>query len=637
MSTLNTAPVFHTARPLATGREMINVGGYIDQGHCVLVQSDGKIVLAGSSITQVLHIDFSLIRLNTDGTLDTSFSGDGKALIANADNNQAASMALQSDGKIVLAGSSGYQFSLIRLNTDGSLDTSFSEDGKALFGAGTGQSVTLQDDGKIVLVGYNTTRTSSSSDLTVFRLNADGSRDTSFSEDGQTLIDISGASDEAHGVAVQSDGKLLISGFGTNSSGNSDFILVRLNTDGSLDTSFSDGGKALIDIGGASDQAYCMTLQSDGKVLLAGSSNASLTLIRLNTDGTLDTSFSEDGKAMLGGGVGQSVTVQDDGKILLTKQGSFGLMRLNADGSTDTGFGTDGWFTLGGNAAAKAYSKAQVIAMAGFYPNNYTTDTAYSVAVQDDGKILVTGSRYDGNFCVMRLNADGTLDSTFGSLSGGVNWSANSTLDGTLSQSEGMAQAALLDASVAVYDAELAALNGGAGNYSGASLTLSRHGGASSHDVFSGLGNLSLAGGHATLSGVSVGSVSNAGGKLVITFNASATQDRVNETLSSIGYANPADAARTSVQIDWLFSDGASAAPQSVTDSTTVTFTSNTAPVFHTAPPASAGKPLIDVGGHNDEAHSVTVQSDGSMLVAGYSTNSSGTTSSTRQNPSRRG
>jgi hypothetical protein len=99
----------------------------------------------------------------------------------------------------------------------------------------------------------------------------------------------------------------------------------------------------------------------------------------------------------------------------------------------------------------------------------------------------------------------------------------------------------LLDASVVIHDAELAALNGGAGNYSGSRITLSRNGGALAEDVFSSKGNLSFTSGSAVLSGVTIGSVSNSAGALIITFNANATQVRVNEALSSMGYANSSD------------------------------------------------------------------------------------------------
>jgi hypothetical protein len=128
-----------------------------------------------------------------------------------------------------------------------------------------------------------------------------------------------------------------------------------------------------------------------------------------------------------------------------------------------------------------------------------------------------------------------------------------------VSYTEGAAAVAL-DAGVAIYDADLAALNNGAGNYSGASITLARSGGANAQDVFSTLGNLSFTGGNAVLSGVTIGTVSNTAGTLSITFNSNATQARVNELLSSLAYANASDAPPASVQIVWTFSDGNSSA-----------------------------------------------------------------------------
>jgi Ca2+-binding RTX toxin-like protein len=154
----------------------------------------------------------------------------------------------------------------------------------------------------------------------------------------------------------------------------------------------------------------------------------------------------------------------------------------------------------------------------------------------------------------VRYNADGTLDTTFGKASG-------NTLGGFLGYTENTAPVAL-DPSVAIFDADLAVLAGGAGNYGGASITVSRAGGADAQDVFSGLGKLTLFGvsGDAMLSGLAVGSFVNSHGMLSLTFNSSATQARVNEVLSSIGYANTSDAPPSRVVINYVFSDGNSGA-----------------------------------------------------------------------------
>ena len=123
---------------------------------------------------------------------------------------------------------------------------------------------------------------------------------------------------------------------------------------------------------------------------------------------------------------------------------------------------------------------------------------------------------------------------------------------------------------MAIVDAELAALNGGLGNYAGASVTLARHGGSDAHDLFSARGNLSFSAGSALLSGVAVGTLSNSAGTLTITFNGNASQLVVNEVLSSIGYANSSNTPPSKVQVDWAFSDGYSGGALTANGSSTI-------------------------------------------------------------------
>jgi uncharacterized delta-60 repeat protein len=557
MNTNNTAPVFHAAGS-GEGKAIIDVGnGSGDSGYNLALQSDGKMLVAGNSYNGG-GTDFSLIRLNANGTLDTSFSGDGKAIFDVADStDHGTGLTIQSDGKIIVAGSSYYSSSgtdvgLIRLNADGTLDTTFSGDGKVTFDIGggddLGHSVKVQADGKIIVAGDSHFSAGPSIDFSLIRLNADGTLDTTFSSDGKASFDVGGFVDLGQSLMLQSDGKILVAGSSYNSSdqSSSDFSLIRLKADGTLDTSFSGDGKATFDLGG--DQAgygYSLQLQADGKILVAGSTGDSygasavtsdFSVIRLNANGTLDTTFGGDGKVTVDiGGAGdqaRSLTVQSDGKILVigtSYYSDFSIVRLNVDGTLDTTFSGDGKATFDGRGH----------------------DSGYSVSVQADGKILFAGTSADStgqsrDFSVIRLNADGTLDTSF----------ASSTLGDAVTYVKGAA-AITLDASVVIYDAELAALNNGVGNYSGASITLGRHGGASSQDVFSSAGNLVFSGANAVLSGVTVGTLTNFAGTLAITFNANATQQRVDAVLSSIGYANHAAAAPGNVQIDWTFSDGA--------------------------------------------------------------------------------
>ncbi|MGZ8181862.1 MAG: hypothetical protein ACXWT1_07890 [Methylobacter sp.] len=513
-----------------------------DRGYAVAIQTNGKILLAGDSLNGI-NSDFALMRFKPNGSLDTVFSDDGKLTTAVGSSSGASSVTVQANGKILVAGSSDIDssnsdFALVRYNSDGSLDTSFSGDGKVtttVYSIDHGNAVTVQADGKILVAGSSgIVIFDEIADFAVVRYNSDGSLDTSFGGDGKVTTDF-GDNDFGESVIVQTNGKILVAGRSSNAS-NDDFALVRYNSDGSLDTSFSGDGKVTTDLG-SYDRAKSVTLQTDGKILVAGSSwngeNFDFALVRYNSDGSLDTSFSGDGKVTtalsLSDDMAKSVTVQANGKILVAGwsdsfTGDFALVRYNSDGSLDTGFNGDGKVTTDFGSLSVA---------------------GYSVTVQADGKILVAGNSTNGsntNFALARYNPNGSLDKTFDTVN---------TLNGTAVFNEN-GTAAVLDNSVQIFDAELAAQ----GHYQGASITLERQGGANNQDVFSGSGNLNFIGSDTLLSGVNIGTVSNSDGKITITFNANATQARVNETLSSLAYSNFSDNPPALVKIDWNFSDG---------------------------------------------------------------------------------
>ena len=345
--------------------------------------------------------------------------------------------------------------------------------------------------------------------------------------------------------------------------GSNDFALVRYNSDGTLDTSFSGDGKLTTAIGAGNDFGYSVTVQADGKILVAGAShngsNYDFALVRYNSDGTLDTSFSGDGKLTTAIGAsddyGYSVTVQADGKILVAgysangSNNDFALVRYNSDGTLDTSFSGDGKLTTAIGAGH---------------------DEGYSVTVQADGKILVAGYSSNGSnddFALVRYNSDGTLDTSF---------DFANTLGGTVAFTEGGA-AVVLDADVQVLDAEL----GAADNFNGATLTLARNGGANAQDLFSATGTLAALtqGGSLIVGGTTIGTVTtNSGGTLLLTLNSNATNTLVNSALQQIAYSNSSDAPPASVQINWTFNDGnagaqGSGGPLTATGSVTVNIT----------------------------------------------------------------
>ncbi len=403
--------------------------------------------------------------------------------------------------------------------------------------------------------------TSGSASITVAAVN-DAPVFTAGGSGAPLLLPVGAGGDTAQAVALQPDGKILVAGYSFNGS-NNDFSVLRLHADGSLDTSFNGTGRALIPVGSGDDFATCIAVQADGKVLLLGHSSSGnhsdLSLVRLNADGSVDASFGSAGGVVIAGTVnayGRAISVQGDGRILVAGSGAAAgtaadlMLRLNADGSLDASL----------DAAARALVSLP--------------DADPHYARQPDGKVLVAGTRFNGSnddFSLSRFHADGSPDTRFG-----IN--LLSSLGGTAAYTVGAAPVAL-DASVAVYDAELAALNGGLGNYSGASISLSRRGGAQPDDLFSARGSLSFVDGKAVLAGTEVGTVSNSAGALHIQFNANATQTRVDQVLSSLAFANSNEATPASITLDWRFDDGnttiqGTGGAQAATGSTTLTVTS---------------------------------------------------------------
>ena len=197
-----------------------------------------KIDRPDARIPEVLNEIYDLfIDLDANGTLDTSFNGTGKVITDLGGNDGAAGVALQRDGKIVVAGNAGYVFAMVRYGTDGNLDTTFNGTGKELFyvpswGNAYPSGVALQADGKIVVSGGGAV--GSEYHFALLRCNPDGSLDTSFNGTGTTITNFGGTSEFGNGVVIQDDGKIVVVGNG--GTGN-DFAVARFNANGSLDTS----------------------------------------------------------------------------------------------------------------------------------------------------------------------------------------------------------------------------------------------------------------------------------------------------------------------------------------------------------------------------------------------------------------
>jgi uncharacterized delta-60 repeat protein len=252
------------------------------QGYEVAMQSDGKIVVVGTASVGSAR-EVAVYRFNANGSPDNTFSGDGVQtfyfFFDSFAQDYVNSVAIQADGKIVLAGgtyetNASNNIAVARLNTDGSLDTSFDGDGMVNFFLGNttdvGGAMALQADGKIVVVG-ETYRTNKDDDFGVARLNTDGTFDTTFGAGGRLFTTVGQWADSADDVAIQPDGKIVVVGSSqTQFSGTYDVAVVRYNANGSLDTSFSGDGKLTVPVAGLSEYAHAAAIQSDGNIVVAG-------------------------------------------------------------------------------------------------------------------------------------------------------------------------------------------------------------------------------------------------------------------------------------------------------------------------------------------------------------------------------
>jgi uncharacterized delta-60 repeat protein len=249
--------------------------------HDLILQADGRIIAVGASGAGAYSElnDFALVRYNTNGSLDPTFGNGGKVKthFPGIDNtgSTASSIALQLDGKLVVGGSyknegTPHQFALARYNANGSLDSTFGNAGKVVTFIGAGDAfataLVIQGNGRIVLAGYS--ETTQNHDFTLAGYTSNGTLDSTFGNGGLMTTDFSGGSDDIpYAMALQSDGKLVVAGQ-TGDYPELNFALVRYNVDGQPDQGFGTGGKVTTDTS-LSDHAYDVALQRD-KIVLAG-------------------------------------------------------------------------------------------------------------------------------------------------------------------------------------------------------------------------------------------------------------------------------------------------------------------------------------------------------------------------------
>jgi uncharacterized delta-60 repeat protein len=388
-----------------------------DYPHAMVVQDDGRLVVVGESVVGS-YFEFAIVRYNTNGTLDNSFNGNGKlTLDLGTGNSVVEAVAIQDDGKIVVAGTayngSNEDFAIARFNADGTLDNTFDLDGTLTMAFGTGNDVVydiaIQTDGKILVAGY--TVIGSTQDFALVRFNADGSLDTSFDTDGKATTDFSSRSDIIYDMTLQPDGKIMVVGVSAGSFGFGEIVFARYNTNGSQDFSFGSGGKATLFLGGGMS-INSLALQADGKIVGVGSnnngSNYDFLLVRFTAAGVLDNSFSDDGIVFTPVGpandFAHTAQLQSDGKIVVAGSAfnvsnlDFALVRYNADGTPDNTFNGNGkaFIDFGGddNSVAMAL-KGTTIYSAGYtFPGGSYGEFALAATQNDAFPLPITLSAF---------------------------------------------------------------------------------------------------------------------------------------------------------------------------------------------------------------------------------------------------
>jgi uncharacterized delta-60 repeat protein len=395
-----------------------------DGASAVAVQADGKIVAAGFANDSNFNFTFAVVRYNPDGTLDPSF-GTGGTVTLDSLNSLRVDLAIDTNGNILVASTTssdpaGYtDFALARLTPAGVLDATFGVGGRVATDfadhSDEGNAVVIQPDGKIVVAGTARIGPRSESiliaDFAVARYNADGSLDPSFGVGGKTTTDFAGLDDLGWGVALQSDGRIVVVGTALPAVGAWDFGVVRYNADGTLDASFGTGGMLTTDLAGHQDEASAVVALADGRILVVGGGVLpnqfghffDFAAVRYEANGALDPTFGVGGKALTdftaGSDFANDVVLQADGKIVLggwvadvsdiEAAVDFGVARLDASGAIDPTFGPNG----------------RVITNLG------AIDYGQGLALQSDCKILLAGYSWqletgDASFKTVRYDGD---------------------------------------------------------------------------------------------------------------------------------------------------------------------------------------------------------------------------------------
>ena len=415
--------IVSSAQPGSPDKSFGKQGVYLDTSiwalcYAMAIQPDGKILAGGytEDHEHPLNFGFYIARYNSDASIDQNFGENGKVIISKVGNIKALSankIVVQPDNKILalcrfVPGALYGDVGLIRLNKDGSMDSSFGTNGFVLTTLTPWEDVlggmALQPDGKIVVSGNRQDAESQPGPEFVLRYLPDGTPDESFGVNGQVFTSFT-SNITPGGLILQPDGKIITGNrYGVNTR---QFQLVRYNTNGTLDEEFGIDGIARLNPSGYFNQLNSLALQDDGKIIAAGRyGDWSMALARFNADGTVDSAFGNFGLGYTYyytpgvTAIAKSVFLTKDNKILMT--GSYhksaaeqvAVVQYYNNGTIDSSFGENG------------------IATGGFAENIHGSDVTSGVGLlQPDDKIIVSGSFLQDdndtyNVALFRFNGD---------------------------------------------------------------------------------------------------------------------------------------------------------------------------------------------------------------------------------------
>jgi uncharacterized delta-60 repeat protein len=419
------------------GKVITDLSGASEKVASVGIDTQGRIVAVGSAGVGP-NLAFALARYMPNGDLDSSFDNDGKIVVSiGTGASEATSLVLSSDGKVTVAGYANSDcggnycdsdFGLARYLGDGTPDPDFGAGGQVITDFGpsihaSATSLVLQPDGKLVAAGFTGDLGLVNSNFTLVGYLPNGAIDTSFGTGGSVNTQFNGSNANGYGAALQPDGKIVVVGpGGRNCTSNcvpNLFAVARYLPDGSLDTSFGDGGRVTTFLGFFEAWAYDVAIQADNKIVVAGFSGGTqiygmTAVVRYLPDGSLDSTFDGDGIVVTNISpshfdTAQALIIQSDGKIVVggydLNLGEAILIRYSTVGELDLPFGQSGI------ARTQAYG-----------PNGPMESFVTQLALQPDGKILAVGWAFDGynnSACrdcglVIRFNTNGRRDYTFG-------------------------------------------------------------------------------------------------------------------------------------------------------------------------------------------------------------------------------